>query len=181
MLTTRKNALLTVYDVSRSEARPMHVHSPPYCLFPSNGDGPHIGQTFLEYTSLPGPSFGMVRMSVLGEIQHIDISSAESQTSALEVRWTHEVETLSNNLSEFTSDIGPLGTQEFSEVDLFPIYDSMLASFPHLSSINFRQKYFGCTQKISTKLKYRTVKRFMSYLNILLLTGKILMSRLSIY
>ncbi|RDB20957.1 hypothetical protein Hypma_011691 [Hypsizygus marmoreus] len=126
MVTSRRNGMVTVYDVSRPDGDLIHLNTPPYCLLPEKGvSAPHLGQTFVGHpldTDLK--VYNLIRLSERGSLSHVDLRSSDSSPgSTFETLWTTEVKQLEKSLLP-TSPI-PFENQDFTETDLIDAYDSL--------------------------------------------------------
>ena len=131
LLTSRKNGLVTVYDVNRGTDNLVHCNSPPICL-------PWDKPMFTKCTghavvaSPCGSAMSLLRLTAQGSIHRQDIRvftglQAKSQPAsedALAYEWDANVQ----NLDEKAKDLSPLFGlglgRYFTELDLRAPYES---------------------------------------------------------
>ncbi|KDR81694.1 hypothetical protein GALMADRAFT_221560 [Galerina marginata CBS 339.88] len=111
-LTTRNNALTTVYDVSRSVDGLVQLDVLPYAVASEASIyQQHVGQQFVFH----GSSMGLVRLSERGAVQYSELQSPKMESRAhCTVETTEEVQNLAAANASLHSDVGPLGRQEFT-------------------------------------------------------------------
>jgi len=121
LLTSRRNKMITVYDVSCRQGF-CHLNHPPHCLFSTEDTSSiHLGQTFLPPTLVTDPSF--IRLSDRGSLHQIDLEASHALSSPVfETIWSEDVKQLSERA--FEAWAVPYDTQDFTEVDLSPVYES---------------------------------------------------------
>ncbi|KAI6118836.1 hypothetical protein EV401DRAFT_1862589 [Pisolithus croceorrhizus] len=134
LLTSRKNGLVTVYDVSRGTDGLVHCNSPPSCL-PWNKP---LNALYAGCTAVASPC--MSKMSFLalthqGGIyqQDIQIITGDEMPAFIEgnrvVRvWDADVDKLDKQASDLHPDVGPVGGRHFTEVNFRGVYDSWYLS-----------------------------------------------------
>ncbi|KAJ7233121.1 hypothetical protein B0H12DRAFT_180043 [Mycena haematopus] len=133
-LTSRRNGLLTVYDVARSHTAFVHA-APPYCLTVSSsprargGGVPnqnHKGHAFLRHP-LEGPDapMGFYRLTEVGSISAFRLSSGGGAEEASCV-WGEDVRRLAaqaGGLREESSSLSLGEMEERTVVDMGPAYE----------------------------------------------------------
>ena len=121
-LTTRKNALTTIYDVSQSSEDLIKLNSLPSGLTPQNGTYPrHLGQKIF----LRDKTIGLARLSERGSVQYTELLSnvdVEHEVSYA-VDLSSEALELAASSANARADIGPRGLREFAQIDAHLIYD----------------------------------------------------------
>ncbi|KAI0046101.1 hypothetical protein FA95DRAFT_1560454 [Auriscalpium vulgare] len=129
VLSSRKNSLLTVYDVSHSGSGLVQAHAPPYDLrhqFPLA-----TGRAEFCFARPPpelrDPHVALLRMSDQGSIYHtvlalaLDGISPDPPTAA-EADWSPEVHALEAQNNAARADPGNLGARDAHQLDLRPLY-----------------------------------------------------------
>ena len=137
-LTSRRNGLVSVYDVARSGVT-IRMSSPAYslpCL--RSPDGGNLGRVFIQHPH--STNFGdlsVLQLSELGAVHmmHLRLSDNTQQESGeggpTDRNWSEEVEELEERVQAPESAIGPLGMRAFTEANLRPAYESkLITSFP---------------------------------------------------
>ncbi|KAI6028664.1 hypothetical protein F5J12DRAFT_903607 [Pisolithus orientalis] len=133
LLTSRKNGLVTVYDVSRGTDNLVHCNSPPTCL---SWDRPlytaHTGHTAVATPCMSKMSF--LRLTHQGSIYQQDIHiTTGNQTQAFKegnrvVReWDADVEKLDRQSRDLRPDPGPVGGRHFTEVNFRGVYERIFS------------------------------------------------------
>ncbi|TFK42498.1 hypothetical protein BDQ12DRAFT_278405 [Crucibulum laeve] len=127
LLSSRRNGLLTVYDVSRSDDNLVHVNVPPYSLTSDKGTNePHTGQAFVQY--LPHLKSGIARFttSERGEILCQDLYAPDPRKQIdIQLERSSDLQALEIEAAKFHPDVGPLGMRDHSQINLFPTYDQI--------------------------------------------------------
>ncbi|KAJ7122766.1 hypothetical protein C8R44DRAFT_704467 [Mycena epipterygia] len=122
-LSSRKNGLITIYDVSHSQGSMAFVRTPPYCVTASTKGGIQKGHSFLRHPLGPPDSpITFFRLSEVGAIRAFQLSAAE--VGEVSFSWSEDVQRLnaqSAQLREEVSSFGPL--DQTTTVDMFPAYD----------------------------------------------------------
>lgn len=140
---SRKNSLVTVYDVSRDTENLVHMHGSPYAL-PSavHPDGPHFGFAFYQQPTLVGTKhISLFQLSERGSVSllnldHVftDIASREMSPAApRRTDGTPEIQALGEAADSTHSDQGPLAGRAHIVVNMQPAYHSkhrFLFAFP---------------------------------------------------
>lgn len=133
-LMSRKNSLVTVYDVSRDTENLVHMHGSPYAL-PSiiRPDNPHLGFAFYQQPTLVGTKhISFFQLSERGSVSLLNLDHVFTDTvcediSAIAPRranWTPEVQALGEVADATDADQGPLAGRAHSVVNLQPAYHS---------------------------------------------------------
>jgi hypothetical protein len=132
VLSSRKNCLLSVYDVSRDKVGLPQSHALPYSLPGRFPNGPHAG----FYVTHPHPessnaktaslvqltSRGAIYQTALGLRQNED----ETLSPIIDVSWSAAVHRLATASSTQHPDIGNLGARSVREVDFRQVYQRIL-------------------------------------------------------
>jgi hypothetical protein len=129
-LTSRHNGLVTVYDVSRSDNRLIRINTPPYCLSSLLGsDTSHVGKAFIRHPSdSRGSEISLFRLDQRGSICRLDLDISHAnepvKLTSPGSEWSADAKALDSRAARLRPDIGPLGAQDFSEMDLSSTYAS---------------------------------------------------------
>lgn len=128
---------MTIYDVSRSEGRLLHVNTPPYCLTSSGSSTTYVGSTYFRHPFDPScDGISLFRLSERGSIFQLDLHGVEDHT--INVEWSNDIKTIDAEAARLQHDVGPLGAQYMSEVDLSSAYDSKINTLNVLFQISTR-------------------------------------------
>lgn len=125
-LTSKKNGMVTVYDVSRADDGMVHSNMEPYCLPPITTFGnAHAGYVFLQQAEAPAAEVSMLQMGPRGSIHRADFRQGPGDVSPTEMyEWSPGVQDLDKQAVKQRPDPGPLGRTDATEVDLNPAYRS---------------------------------------------------------
>ncbi|KAJ7499248.1 RNA polymerase I-specific transcription-initiation factor-domain-containing protein [Mycena latifolia] len=120
-LSSRKNSLLSIYDISRAHESMPYVQTPPYCLTTS-ANGIQKGHTFIRHP-LDGPEspISFFRLSEVGSIRAFQLS--ETDLGEVSFSWSEDVERLNTQSAQLREEVSSLGSREPTTVDMFPAYD----------------------------------------------------------
>ncbi|KAK0210915.1 hypothetical protein DFS33DRAFT_1250416 [Desarmillaria ectypa] len=125
-LTSRKNGMVHVYSVSRSNENGLiHANGIPHCLTSATDfEDSLIGQLFAHHSYLAwDQSFSLLRLSRRGAIHMIELGlSDEIEILTPNLEWSEDVKELDLSASTLRPDIGPLGNREYVEVDFSEMY-----------------------------------------------------------
>ncbi|KAI0780690.1 hypothetical protein BD413DRAFT_702681 [Trametes elegans] len=129
-LTSRRNSLVTVYDVSGSSDNLIHLHDNPSALPPIlRPDGPHLGYALFQPPTLAGLKHVTIfQLSERGGLSMLNLDRASthaqesSATSRVRMEWSPDVRKLGEDANADQPDMGPLATRAHSTVDLRPAY-----------------------------------------------------------
>lgn len=133
LLTSRRNGLVTVYDVNRGKDDLLHCNAPPSAL-------PWKKPIFSTYTGqavvvLPcGSELSFFRLTQQGSIfrQDFRITATKAEVLLDEERLTHEwnedVRELDQRAKDLRPDFGPVAGKQFIQVDLRAAYESLYCS-----------------------------------------------------
>lgn len=119
-LTSRHNGLVTVYDISRPPEGFIHLNNLPY-LVSGNTDmyQRHIGQRFLFHNE----TLGLVRLSEQKGVEFTEILPSPTKPHmGHTIELSEDVIKWRDTHVDIPADIGTLGVQEFSQVDLNSAY-----------------------------------------------------------
>lgn len=126
-LSSLKNGLITIYDVSRGNDHLTHCHSVPTTL-PYDGDmgAPDSESTFFAQPDMR--SFSLLRLSSQGSLHCQDFTICRNDTDTLPRQTSHEwsadVQKLAQKAKELQPQYGPLSARHFSELNLRTAYQS---------------------------------------------------------
>ncbi|KAI0372898.1 hypothetical protein BV20DRAFT_990286 [Pilatotrama ljubarskyi] len=139
-LTSRRNSLITVYDVSRGSDNLVHLYDAPYALPPAlRPDGPHLGYAFFQQATLSGSkSMSIFQLSERGSISLLnlqrlskDVAQETPNSARRRVDWPPDVLKLKEDADAARSDLGPLAGKAHSIVDLQPAYQRLFVERKH--------------------------------------------------
>ncbi|KAG1754620.1 hypothetical protein EDB19DRAFT_1892579 [Suillus lakei] len=130
-LSSLKNGLITIYDVSRGNDNLIHCHSIPSSL-------PHdenMGASESESTFFVQPdrsTFSLLRLSGQGSLHCQDFAVCRNgtdvlprQTSGTSHEWSADVQKLAQRAKELQPQYGPLSARHFSELNLRTAYQKI--------------------------------------------------------
>ncbi|KAG1891158.1 hypothetical protein F4604DRAFT_1876316 [Suillus subluteus] len=130
-LSSLKNGLITIYDVSRGNDNLIHCHSVPTSL-PHDGD---MGASEAESTFFVQPdrsTFSLLRLSGQGSLHCQDFAVYRNgmdvlprQTSGTSHEWSADVQKLAQRAKELQPRYGPLSARHFSELNLRTAYQKI--------------------------------------------------------
>ncbi|KAJ7367965.1 hypothetical protein DFH08DRAFT_829921 [Mycena albidolilacea] len=121
-LSSRKNGLLTIYDISRSQGNLARVQASPYCLTTSANGGIQTGHRFLRHPlEQPDSPMTFFRLSEVGSIHAFQLSATDVGEPSFS--WSEDVRRLHIQSANLREEISSLGLQEPTEVDMFPAYE----------------------------------------------------------
>ncbi|KAJ7047696.1 hypothetical protein C8F04DRAFT_1059775 [Mycena alexandri] len=121
-LSSRKNGLLTVYDISRSQDSMGSVRSPHYCLTTPGNGRIQTGHTFIRHPLAPADSpMALFRLSELGSIRAYQL--AFTDVGAMPFHWSVDVQRLHNESEHLREEPSSLGSSEPTTVDMVPAYE----------------------------------------------------------
>ncbi|KAI0362386.1 hypothetical protein OH77DRAFT_1441905 [Trametes cingulata] len=130
-LASRRNSLVTVYDVSRGNDNLVHLCDTPRALSPAvHPDGPHLGYAFFQQPTLSGSKqLSIFQLSERGSLSLLNLQRLpkdvvqETPTQARRrVDWPADVRKLGEEAESARPDLGPLSAKAHSVVDLQPAY-----------------------------------------------------------
>ena len=157
-MTSRRNGLVTVYDVSRTEGHPVQSKSPPYYLTPLHLEGKQRpGHTFFHHpadniqrhiTMLQLSDLGSVGLLNLECLPYDDKSSPfPRSTTTKDSSWSEDIQWLKDEADANSREVGTFGGRSMTEVDLRPAYLSKIFIIKSKSSlISLRPVQAGCEQ-----------------------------------
>lgn len=129
-LSSLKNGLITIYDVSRGNDNLIHCHSVPTSL-PHDGD---MGASESESSFFVQPdrsTLSLLRLSGQNSLHcqdfavyHNGMDVLPRQTSGTSHEWSADVQKLAQRAKELQPQYGPLSARHFSELNLRTAYQS---------------------------------------------------------
>jgi hypothetical protein len=133
-LTSRKNGLVTVYDVSLSDDRLAHVNALPYALPSSlayaNANAAHA--VLRHPPSHNQDTVSLLRLFERGNIHSMDMYLSavgdDESVGATDLRnfeWSKRIHELQKRATNLHPDIGPLGARNVEELNLRAAYESI--------------------------------------------------------
>lgn len=131
-LTSRRNGLLNVYDVSKDSDSLLHLNTPAYTLpsIPILGSA-RTGFSWLQY---PNDQYRacLLQLSNRGSLHRIDVELCTSSANANVDRytdrgcdWSEAVQQLEKDVESQQEDTGPTGERGYEETDLIDVYAGM--------------------------------------------------------
>ncbi|KAI9057898.1 hypothetical protein FKP32DRAFT_1597859 [Trametes sanguinea] len=133
-LTSRRNALVTVYDVSRASDNLVYMHEPPRALSPGlHPDGPHLGYAFYQQPTPAGSKHvSIFQLSDRGGLSLLNLHRVPNDTvpetpTARRARgdWPEAVKKLRDDAEAARPDLGPVAGKAHIIVDLEPAYQRL--------------------------------------------------------
>lgn len=119
-MTSRKNKLVTVYDVSRSIDQLLHMDNAPYSFSFESPESRFLGEAFVNRED----QLKMFRISERGRICCVDLETHASSDSRM-IQMPIDI----SMSEEMFPDIGPLGARESSETNMRSAYERKLQQF----------------------------------------------------
>jgi hypothetical protein len=130
-LSSAKNGLITVYDVSAGKDNFTHLNTPAYALpsLPIIGTK-RIGQTIFRHPNDPSDTSALLlQLGDRGSIHRLDLGlnsgDRGTQPSGHTYDWSQEVLYLEKTMEAAIADVAVFNNRAFTEVDMDPIYRSM--------------------------------------------------------
>ncbi|KAJ6567193.1 hypothetical protein DFH09DRAFT_1363383 [Mycena vulgaris] len=121
-LSSRKNGLLSIYDISRPQESMPYVQIPPYCLTVSANGGIQKGHAFLRHPlDQPHSPMSFFRLSDIGSIHAFQLSTTDREEVSFS--WSEDVERLNTQSALLREDTSTFGSQDVTTVDMFSAYD----------------------------------------------------------
>ncbi|KAI8989669.1 hypothetical protein BD414DRAFT_414849 [Trametes punicea] len=144
-LTSQRNSLVTVYDVSRGNGNLVYLHEPPYALPPVlQPDGPHSGYAFFQQPTLVGSKHvSMLQLSDRGGVSLLNLQRVPNDAiqdapnpGRRRADWPDDVKKLGSYADAAHRDLGPLAGRGHDVVDLQPAYEKLFMERdePHLAA-----------------------------------------------
>ncbi|KAF8163387.1 hypothetical protein B0H34DRAFT_695282 [Crassisporium funariophilum] len=120
LLSSRNNNLISVYDVSRQQDGLVRLNVTPYelggCMYDDS-----VGHVILPY----GRGLGLLRLTERGAINYSAFLQDVQEPSNPTVETPGDLQELRLVYGNLQSDVGPLGLQHRSQVDLCTAYDAL--------------------------------------------------------
>ncbi|KAJ6539023.1 hypothetical protein B0H19DRAFT_1176767 [Mycena capillaripes] len=134
-LSSRKNGLLTVYDISRSSGTMACVQTPPYCFTTSADGGVQTGHSFLRHPLEQQYSpINYFRLSETGSIHAFQLSTGDVGEASFD--WSGDVQRLHAQSAFLREEISLLGSHEPTTVDMFPAYEHIFQAHRQRSELD---------------------------------------------
>lgn len=121
---------MTIYDVTLSSDSLVQVNYAPHCLSTvSQADGQPMGHTVFHHPlDTRDKEICLLALTGRGTVHRFDLVQSsiapEEHNPSQDVHWSADVEALDLEAANLRPDVGTLGEQDKSEVDMFPVYDS---------------------------------------------------------
>ncbi|KAH9843216.1 RNA polymerase I-specific transcription-initiation factor-domain-containing protein [Rhodofomes roseus] len=135
-LTSQRNGLISVYDVSRSGSA-IQMASPAYYLPPMRAqEDRNLGHVFLQHPhSANTGELSVLQLSELGAVHTmhlklLDDTQESAELAPMQRNWSEEIEELDEQVKASGLDDGPLGARTFSEADFRPAYQRLFMEKP---------------------------------------------------
>ncbi|KZT71316.1 hypothetical protein DAEQUDRAFT_666367 [Daedalea quercina L-15889] len=135
-LTSQRNGLVSVYDVSQSGST-IRMASPEYCLprlrIP---DGRNLGHVFVQHPhSSNSAELSALQLSEFGAVHIMHLAMSDDIQVPIEGGlanrdWSDEVEELDERVKASGLDVGPLGARTLSEANLRQAYQRLFMDLP---------------------------------------------------
>lgn len=128
-LNSRRNGLVTVYDVSRGDESLAHLFVPPYTLPSLQVPGStRPGHAFFRHPEDTKDNVCFIQLSDRGSVHRMDFqySSTASGSPIMcdggSVKWSEDVYELEKDLENRHAEPGPMGERRYEETDLTDAY-----------------------------------------------------------
>jgi hypothetical protein len=142
VLTSRRNGLVTVYDVSRGDGGPVQSRSLPYAL-PLIAEGPNRGHLLFRHPQDTNDStVALYTMDARGSIHGMELGLSEGEEGTLppsryDFEWMEDVQLLEEESIRMKIDYGPMAARAEDLVNFEPAYrgspsDRILLEMPSL-------------------------------------------------
>ncbi|KAJ4475232.1 hypothetical protein C8J55DRAFT_562217 [Lentinula edodes] len=123
LMTSRKNKLITVYDVSRSTEQLLHADNAPYSFSVNTRESRFSGDAYVNM----GDQYKMFRISERGRLTYVDLKQTGNDiTSSFAA--TQFLPSETKDIPVLRPDLGPVGAREFSQTNLRPAYEQLFSS-----------------------------------------------------
>ncbi|KAJ6510161.1 hypothetical protein C8R47DRAFT_784787 [Mycena vitilis] len=135
MLSSRKNGLLTIYDVARSAGTMAGLQTSPYCLTTSVGGGIQKGHNILRHPSEQASSpVTFFRLSEAGSMNAFQLSLGDVGEPSFD--WSDDVKRLHALSPLLREEISLLGSPDPETVDMSPAYEHIFQTHRRRSNID---------------------------------------------
>ncbi|KAL0946619.1 hypothetical protein HGRIS_012815 [Hohenbuehelia grisea] len=134
-LSSPRNNIITVYDVSRGDNQAIQVKHRPYCLptislNKSENSVLDAGLVFVRHPAVTDHTqitlFGLTSRGSIHQAGFCLMNATrDSLDDATNYQWSDEVAALNLHESGLVTDVGPLGWKEFGQADLKGAYESI--------------------------------------------------------
>ncbi|KAJ3763837.1 hypothetical protein EV360DRAFT_65896 [Lentinula raphanica] len=121
LMTSRKNRLVTVYDVSRSTEQLLHANNPPYSFSVDTRESRFSGDACVSVRN----HHKLFRLTERGSIVCADLMQSDGDETAASVA---ALEYLPRDTPDMRPNLGHVGAQEFSRTNLRPAYEQIFPS-----------------------------------------------------
>jgi hypothetical protein len=123
LLTSRRNGLVTLYDVSQSASSPLRLRGNPYSLSGAFSSAPNAGTTLVHIPIMESHHMAsLYQISKLGSINRVDIGVCSETNLAVEqtthlVKWSPELKNLEERIGRL-QEPGMFYEREHITVDM---------------------------------------------------------------
>ncbi|KAJ3734563.1 hypothetical protein DFJ43DRAFT_973967, partial [Lentinula guzmanii] len=118
----RKNRLITIYDVSRSNEQLLHIDNAPYSFSIDTRENRFAGDAYMNVEN----QHKLLRISERGRLTCVDLMQSNSDSHPTTSVASSQY--LPCDSPEMRPDLGPLGAREFSRTNLRPAYEQLFPS-----------------------------------------------------
>ncbi|KAJ3796954.1 hypothetical protein GGU11DRAFT_745670 [Lentinula aff. detonsa] len=122
LMTSRKNRLITIYDVSRSNEQLLHIDNAPYSFSIDTRESRFAGDAYMNVEN----QHKLFRISERGRLTCVDLMQSDSDSNPTTSVASSQY--LPCDSPEMRPDLGPLGAREFSRTNLRPAYEQLFPS-----------------------------------------------------
>ncbi|KAF8643784.1 hypothetical protein AX16_008803 [Volvariella volvacea WC 439] len=123
LLTSRKNDLISIYDVTRSGGL-MRLEASPYCLPAINGYGANcLGRAIVG--PIDGCAATLFDLANNGSLYARTLFSIGQNEPSVQVKWSEEIMELKEHVEILTGGNTPLDLHEAAEIDFSSVYDRL--------------------------------------------------------
>ncbi|KAJ3993910.1 hypothetical protein F5050DRAFT_1904426 [Lentinula boryana] len=122
LMTSRKNRLITIYDVSRSNEQLLHIDNAPYSFSIDTRESRFAGDAYMNVEN----QHKLFRISERGRLTCVDLMQSNSDSNPTTSVASSQYSPCDS--PEMLPDLGPLGAREFSQTNLRPAYEQLFPS-----------------------------------------------------
>ncbi|KAJ7638505.1 hypothetical protein FB45DRAFT_826943 [Roridomyces roridus] len=135
MLSSRKNGLLTVYDVSHAQTGMAFAQTHPYCLRTPVGGELQTGRNFFRHPlAQPNAPVTLFSLSELGSIRASQLSWGNAGEPTF--NWSEDVGRLHDQSAQLKEDFGSFGEAEPKTVDMSSVYAQISQTYREESDLD---------------------------------------------
>ncbi|KAG6832340.1 hypothetical protein H0H87_001981 [Tephrocybe sp. NHM501043] len=125
LLTSRANAMVSLYDISRLEREPIHINALPRCFMSDpQANASYVGQALFKHPFDTGPdAFSLIQLSERGSLHQVNLSMSDEAVATFKISWTTEVKELESQPLPALET--PYAGQAYAETDLSATYNQI--------------------------------------------------------